>query len=106
MSCYVPGINETDPKKLIRSLKELAAGRSNGVGVFTLAISVSSTTVTDQNCAAGSVIVPIPTTAHAAAELGNGTLYIPIATVLNGSFVIQHNLNSQPDRVFTYAIIG
>lgn len=106
MTAYVPHKSEKDPQKIIRSLRELASGRSNGIGVVTLAASAASTSVIDPNCATGSVIVPIPATAHAAAEWGNGTLYIPAATVINGSFVIQHANNSQTDRTFAYAIIG
>ncbi|VIO73899.1 hypothetical protein [Bradyrhizobium ivorense] len=106
MSVYVPGGNETDPKKIIRSLKQLASGRSNAVGVVTLAVSASSTTVTDQNCAVGSVIIPVPASADASAEWANGTIWIPTTTVTNGSFVIQHANNTVPDRIFAYAIIG
>lgn len=104
MTAYVPGINETDPKKVIRSLHELASGRSNAVGTVTLTASASSTTVIDQNCSSDSQISLTPQTADAAAALA--TLYIPAATVANGSFVIQHANNSQVDRTFTYGISG
>ena len=106
MTAYVPGQNETDPKKMLRAVRELASGRSNGVGTVTLATSAASTTVTDGNCAVGSTVIPIPTTAHAAAELAAGTLYIPTATVVNGSFVIQHANNAIADRTFAYALVG
>ena len=106
MTAYVPGITETDLKKIILSLQQLAAGRSNAVGTVTLTASAATTTVTDENCAAGSVILPMPTTANASAELGNGTWIVPEATILNGSFVITHANNAQADRTFRYAIIG
>jgi len=32
MTAYVPSVNETDPKKIILSLQQLAAGRSNATG--------------------------------------------------------------------------
>lgn len=104
MTAYVPGENDTDLKKLIRAIRGLASGRSNGVGTVTLTASATSTTVTDQNCAAGSVIQLTATTADAATALA--TTYVPVATVLNGSFVIQHASNTQVDRTFAYAISG
>lgn len=104
MTAYVPGSNETDPKKLVRAIGELAAGRSNATGTMTLAASAASTTVTDQNCAAGSVVIPIPTTLHAAAELGNGTMYL--SATANGSFTFTHANNAQTDRTFAYSIAG
>lgn len=104
MVVYVPGANETDLKKFRRSIAEQAAGRSNAIGTITLAVSAASTTVTDGNCAATSGIYLMPETANAAAALA--TTYIPVATILNGSFVIQHANNSQADRTFLYAIHG
>jgi hypothetical protein len=106
MTAYVPGITETDLKKIVLSLQQLAAGRSNAVGTVTLTASAATTLVTDKNCAAGSAILPMPTTANASAELGNGTWFVPTATILNGSFVITHANNAQTDRIFRYAIVG
>lgn len=106
MTCYVPAITETDQKLQNRSLQQLAAGRSNAVGTVTLAASAASTTVTDPNCAAGTTPILSPSTVHASAEVGNGTIYIPVATIVNGSFVIQHASNSQTDRTYRYALVG
>lgn len=106
MTAYVPGLTETDLKKIILSLQQQAAGRSNAVGTVTLTASASSTPVADQNCAAGTTIILSPSTVHASAEVGNGTIYIPVATIVNGSFVIQHASNSQTDRTFRYALYG
>lgn len=106
MTVYVPGLEEKDLKKIITAIQQLSAGRSNAVGVVTLTASASSTTVVDGNCAAGSVPILIPTTAHAAAEDGNGTRFIPIATITNGSFVIDHANNTQADRTYLYALFG
>jgi hypothetical protein len=36
MTAYVPGIAETDPKRIVLAIQQLAAGRSNAVGVVTL----------------------------------------------------------------------
>lgn len=104
MSASVPNKNEKDLERYQRSLLGLASGRSNAVGIVTLAVSAASTTVTDQNCAAGSQITLSPQTANAAAALA--TTYVPAATVLNGSFVIQHANNTQADRTFAYGIKG
>jgi hypothetical protein len=43
-------------------------------------------------------------TANAAAEVGNGTIYV--SAVTNGSFTLTHANNSQVDRTFRYAISG
>lgn len=104
MVAYVPGIDETDLKKLILSLQQIAAGRSNAVGSVTLTASTTTTTVTDNNCAEGSTPILVPTTAHASAEFGNGTIYI--SAVANKSFTITHASNTQTDRTFRYAILG
>lgn len=104
MTAYVPGLDESDLKKIILSLQQLAAGRSNAVGTVTLTASTTTTTVTDNNCAEGSTPVLVPTTANASAERGNGTIYI--SAVANKSFTITHASNTQTDRTFKYAILG
>lgn len=101
MTAYVPSLSETSLRLLITSLQQLAAGRSNAIGTVTLAESATTTTVTDQNCAAVSAIVLTPQTANAAAALA--TSYV---TTANGSFVITHDSNTQSDRTFAYAICG
>lgn len=106
MTVYLPSIVETSLKKIILSLQQLGAGRSNAVGVVTLTASATSTTVTDPNCAVGTTIILAPSTAHASAEVGNGTIFIPIATISNGSFVIQHASNTQTDRIYRYSLQG
>lgn len=104
MTVYTPGTEERDLKKIIMAVQQLASGRSNAVGTVTLTASAASTTVTTDNCAAGSVPILVPTTAHAAAEHGNGTLYI--SSVANKSFTITHANNAQTDRTYLYAIHG
>lgn len=105
MTVYVPSLLGK-LQDAIRAIQQLAAGRSNAVGTVTLAASAASTTVTDPNCAAGTTPILTPATAHASAEVGAGTIYIPVATIVNGSFVIQHANNSQADRTFRYALYG
>jgi hypothetical protein len=95
---------ERDLAKIVFTIRQLCNGRSNGVGTFTLAASAATTTVTATNCGAGSSVLVFPTTAHAAAELAAGGMYI--GTVSNGSFVVTHANNAQADRTFMYAALG
>jgi hypothetical protein len=104
MTAYVPGITETDLKKIVLAIQQLAAGRSNAVGSVTLATNAATTLVTDKNCAAGSVPMLTPTTASAATEVGNGTMFV--STVANGSFTITHANSATTGRTFLYALIG
>lgn len=104
MTAYVPGITETDLKKIVLAIQQLAAGRSNAVGSVTLTVSAATTTVTDNNCAVGSVPILVPTTANAAAEIGNGTMYI--SAVANKSFTITHANSATTGRTFLYALHG
>lgn len=104
MTVFAPGLTETDLKKIILSIQQLAAGRSNAVGTVTLTASAGSTTKSDNNCAVGTTPILVPTTAHAAAEIQNGTLWI--SAVANKSFTITHANNAQVDRTFLYALYG
>lgn len=106
MVVYVPGINETDPKKQNLSLQQLGAGRSNAVGTVTLATGAATTVVTTMPgiCAPGSVPILIPTTANAATEFGAGSLYI--SSVGLNTFTITHVNSATTLRTFLYAIVG
>jgi hypothetical protein len=104
MSGNVPIPTEQDPYKIVRAVRELFEGRSNAVGRFTLAANAASTTVTAANCGAASTVLLTPTSAHAAAEVGSGTIYV--SAVANGSFTLTHANNSQADRTFLYAALG
>jgi hypothetical protein len=107
MTAYVPGITETDLKKIVLAIQQLAAGRSNATGTVTLTPSASTTTVTPTQTgtiAAGSTPILTPTTANAAAEVGNGTMYV--SAVANGSFTITHANSATTGRTFLWAILG
>jgi hypothetical protein len=84
------------------ALNELIRGRTNAVDTITLTAGAASTTVTDSRVTPFSRIFLFPTTANAAAELGNGTCYI--ATPVKGSYTITHANNAQVDRTF-YVLI-
>ncbi len=104
MTAYVPGITETDLKKIVLAVQQLAAGRSNAVGAVTLLTASATTVVTDKNCAAGSTPLFTPITANAATEAGNGTMYV--SAVANGSFTITHANSATTGRTFLYALYG
>lgn len=104
MTAYVPGITETDLKKIVLAIQQLAAGRSNAIGSVTLATGASTTTVTTTNCAAGSVPILVPASANAATEVGNGTMYV--SAVANGGFTITHANSATTGRVFLWAVVG
>lgn len=104
MTVFLPSTEEKELRKYALSLQQLGAGRSNAVGTVTLTPSASTTAVTDSNCASGSVVVFTPTTANAATEQGNGTMYL--SAVANGSFTITHANSATTGRTFLYAIQG
>jgi hypothetical protein len=104
MTAYVPGITETDLKKIVLAIQQLAAGRSNAVGSVTLPTGASSTTVTTANCAAGSVPILVPASANAATEVGNGTMFV--SAVANGAFTITHANAATAGRTFLWAVLG
>jgi hypothetical protein len=104
MTASVPGITETDLKKIVLAIQQLASGRSNAVGSVTLTTGAATTTVTDSNCSSGSVPILVPATANAAAEVGNGTMYV--SAVDNGSFTINHANSATSGRTFKYALLG
>ena len=95
---------EHDLARIVRAVRQLAEGRSNAVGAFTLTAGGASTVVTAPTCGAGSSVLVFPKTANAAAELGNGTMFI--GTVANGAFTVTHANNAQTDRTFMYAALG
>jgi hypothetical protein len=104
MSALVLAADEKDQRKINAAINNLAQGRSNAVGAVTLNMGATTTTVTARNCGAGSVVLLSPLTAHAAAEIGNGTIYV--SAVANGSFTLTHANNAQGDRTFGYVCLG
>ena len=85
-------------------IQRLVDGKVNSLGDVTLATNQASTTVSDPRAGPESWIWPIPKTANAATELGNGTLYISGQD--KGSFTLVHANNAQTDRTFRYVILG
>lgn len=104
MTAYVLSPDEKDQRKVNTAINQLAQGRSNAAGTVTLAVSAASTTVAAQNCGTGSVVLYSPLTAHAAAEIGNGTIFV--SAVAKGSFTLTHANNTQNDRTFGWVALG
>lgn len=105
MSVFLPGATETDLKRIILAIQQLGSGRSNAVGTVTLATGAATTTVTATGlCATGSTPILTATTANAATEVGNGTMYV--SAVANNSFTITHANSATTGRTFLYAILG
>src|SRR5215467_7891850 len=104
MAALVLPPDESDRRKITTAINQLAQGRSNAVGTTTLAANAATTVVAAGNCGAGSVVLLSPLTAHAAAELGNGTIFV--SAVANGAFTLTHANNAQADRTFGFVAIG
>jgi hypothetical protein len=104
MTALILPPDETDRRKINTAINQLAQGRSNAVGTATLAANAATTVIAAGNCGAGSVVLLSPLTAHAAAELGNGTVFV--SAVANGSFTLTHANNAQTDRTFGFVAIG
>lgn len=103
-----PGVSPFDDdesrhrRQLAIVVNNLLQGRSNNTGSLTVAANAATTTLTDSRIGANSVVLVMPTTAHAAAELA--TLYF--TDFADGHCTVNHANNAQLDRTFRYAVIG
>ncbi len=106
MSVAFPGLpaGGGDARQIAAVVNRLAQGKLNCGGSVTLSAGAATTVVSDARGTGSSVILLMPVTANAAAEIGNGTLYISARG--KGSFTIAHASNGQIDRSFAYAILG
>lgn len=95
--------SERDIGTIVRAIIELCKGHSNAIGAITLVANATTTTVPAPTCSDTSIPLLIPQTAHAAAEIGNGTLYV---TAGRESFIITHANNGQTDRTFGWYVAG
>jgi hypothetical protein len=92
------------PWEVAGVVRRIMQGKQNNTGTVTLTTSASSTTVDDSRVGADTVILFMPTTANAAAEIGNGTLYVSSRD--KQQFTITHASNTQSDRTFGYVVQG
>jgi len=90
----------------VEVLNRAMDGKLNALGSVTLTESVATTTLLDRRIGADSVILPMPTTANAAAEIGAGGFFQTVPNVTLGQMVLNHANNAQVDRTFIYALLG
>lgn len=91
-------------RRIVEIINNMLRGRLNVTLQVTLIASAASTTVTDARISAYCSVVMTPLTADAAAEIGNGTIYV--SSQQSGSLVLTHANNTQGDRKFTLAFVG
>mgnify|MGYP003631461023 FL=1 len=91
-----------DPRAVAEVVNNAMAGKTNNSGTFTLATSVTETTVSNERAGFDSIIVLSPRTANAAAESD----YTYIKTKAKGSFIIGHRNTSNTDVTYDYIIVG
>lgn len=93
-----------NPREISQVVNGVLDGKLNSTGTFTCTASAATTAVTDYRAGLDSIILLMPTTANASAEIGNGTIHV--STRAKQSFTVTHANNSQADRTFGYVIIG
>ena len=93
-------------RQLAQSNSLLMFGKSNNVLDVTLTASAASSTVTDARLGVHTSCLFMPSSANAAAEIGNGTLYVSSTGRVNGSVVVTNANNSQSDRTFKMVLVG
>ena len=93
--------NQRTQNEVIRQIMD---GKTNNRGTFTLTASTTTTAAIDARCGANSVVLFMPTTANAAAEIGAGTIYV--SSTGKQTFTVTHANNAQTDRTFKYVIVG
>lgn len=91
-------------RRIAEIVSRINQGKVNATTEWTLTASAASTTFTDARLSVQSVVGLTPLTANAAAEKGNGTMYVSSRT--NGSITITHANNAQTDRTFAVSILG
>lgn len=99
MSLSIPTFSDKSPERIVRAVRDLAAGRSNATGNFSLATSGTTTTVQARYCGASSFIglMPLNPAAQAAGAF--------VSAQAPGSFTVTH-VASAAARQFRYVIRG
>lgn len=91
-------------RSLTDVVRGLMIGRANIAADLTLTANQSSTVITDPRLHSRSIILPMPTTANAAAEIAAGTMWVSAQG--DGTATITHASNAQTDRTFRIGILG
>lgn len=98
----------TDEREHRRLIAEVVNNNQNGkinaTGTVTLTASQATTTLSDNRIGPNSVILFMPTTANAAAEVGAGGFYVSARGEKTAT--LTHANNAQSDRTYAYAILG
>lgn len=104
MSGLVVNTGSPDLRSLAQAVNQLAQGRSNAIGSFTLTASTTTTTVTAPNCGEGSMVLWFPQTPNAANDMA--TTSVDPDDVSAGQFIVTHANNDRTDRTFWFVCIG
>jgi hypothetical protein len=91
-----------NPRDVAEIVNNAMNGKTNNSGTFTLATSVTETTVSNERAGFDSIIVLSPRTENAATESD----HTYIKTKAKGSFIIGHRNTSHTDVTYDYIIVG
>jgi hypothetical protein len=89
-------------RQIAQCLNGVMQGQLNNTLTVTLAANAATTTVSDARIGSTSILLPMPTTANAAAALGG--LYV--TGIAKQTAVLNHANNAQVDKTFVFAIVG
>ena len=92
------------PRQIAEVVNRTLDGGINATGSVTLTDSSATTVVADKRLSATSYFGLMPTTANAAAEIGNGTIYV--SSQGKQTLTLTHANNAQTDRTYRYCILG
>lgn len=92
---------EKDIRKIVDVVRQLAEGKSNAVGSFTLTPSATMTTVQAPTCSPTSFVLLSPQTPDAANDMATTSVVAGTA-----QFVVTHANNLRSDRTFGYFVVG
>lgn len=95
---------EKDIGKVVAVVRQLMEGRSVAAGQIELRANEATTVVENDVIPAGCFPQLTPASASAAAEWGNGTIYV--ASVDRGSFTIAHANSATAGRLVNWYAVG
>lgn len=104
----LPPEDDTNERKhrqaLARGVRSAMRGQSNNTMSVTLDANVPTTTIVDPRISISTALVMTPVTAHAAAEMASGNLWVE--PPVKETAVIHHTNSVQSDRTFQVALVG
>ena len=90
-----------EPRNVSEVVNNILSGKINSTGSISLASSGTSTTLTDARISRDSVVLYMPTTANASAEMDN--LFTVTAV---GSATLTHSAHGNADCTYKYVVLG